>query len=372
VASEKINEGRFNKMVKFIYIFIQMKPTKTAAAILFACIFLQVSAQESQDKLFKDIKPLDIALKVSISQVKDNTGDTLYEAHVLYYRDGKEAYDSVKTEMKTRGKFRLENCYFPPLGLKFQKADVKGTLFEGNKSLKLVVPCKSNSSSNNLVVREFLCYKLYEVITPYCFKTRLVNINFTEAQKKKEKNFQLKGIFIENDNKAAKRFNGKIASSNVRAMPNILQDTADLRVSLFQYMISNTDWSSMYQHNIKLLQRGPNDLFVPITFDFDMAGLVDAPYSVVSETSEGEIGDQQTVKDRLYRGWCRPSDVTEFVRKEFIAKEDQMMASIDPYKDQLPAKEFDWIKSYLREFFKTLKDDGQFRKLIASQCRKQE
>jgi len=126
----------------------------------------------------------------------------------------------------------------------------------------------------------------------------------------------------------------------------------------------------MYQHNIRLLQRGSNDLFVPITFDFDMSGLVDAPYSVVSETTEGEIGDQQTVRDRLYRGWCRADDVTQFVRKEFISKEDKLLAAVDGLKDQLPAKQIDDIKDYLRQFFKTLKDDNSFRKLIASQCRK--
>ena len=203
------------------------------------------------------------------------------------------------------------------------------------------MPCKTQSSSNDLVVREFLCYKLYEVITPYCLKTRLVNIDFTEEQKKKEKNFKLKGILLEDVDKAAKRFNGKIADENMRVMPSILQDTADLRVSLFQYMISNTDWSSMYQHNIRLVQRGANDPFVPITFDFDMSGLVDASYSVVSETTEGEIGDQQTVRDRLYRGWCRGDGITQFVRKEFISKEDKFLATVDGLKDQLPAKQIE-------------------------------
>src|SRR4030095_15280425 len=128
-----------------------MRTAKTTAVILSACIFLQVSAQENEDKLFKETKPLDIALKVSIKEVKDNTGDTLYEAHILHYRDSKGTFDSVKMEVKTRGKFRLENCYFPPLRIKMQKADIQGTVFEGNKSLKLVMPCKSNSSANDLV-----------------------------------------------------------------------------------------------------------------------------------------------------------------------------------------------------------------------------
>jgi hypothetical protein len=347
-----------------------MKFIKATIAFLLVCISTYLPAQEKEDKLFKDNHPLDISLKVSIKEVKDNTGDTVYIGNQLLYRNTKGTYDSVKAELKARGKFRLKECYFPPLRIKMEKADIQGTVFEGNKSLKLVMPCKTQSSSNDLVVREFLCYKLYEVITPYCLKTRLVNIDFTEEQKKKEKNFQLKGILLEDADKAAKRFNAKIADENMRVLPSILQDTADLRVSLFQYMISNTDWSSMYQHNIRLLQRGSSDLFVPITFDFDMSGLVDAPYSVVSETTEGEIGDQQTVRDRLYRGWCRNDGVTQFVRKEFISKEDKLLAAVDGIKDQLPAKQIDDIKDYLRQFFKTLKDDNSFRKLIASQCRK--
>jgi hypothetical protein len=344
-----------------------MKLIKTTTAFLFVCISTYLPAQEKENKLFKDNQPLDIALKVSIKEVKD---DTIYSANQLFYRNSKGSFDSVKADLKARGNFRLHECYFPPLRIKMEKADIQGTVFEGNKSLKLVMPCKTQSESNDLVVREFLCYKLYEVITPYCLKVRLVNVDFTEEQKKKEKNYKLKGILLEDIDKAAKRFNGKIADANMRVMPGILQDTADLRVSLFQYMISNTDWSSMYQHNIRLVQRGANDLFVPITFDFDMSGLVYAPYSVVSETTEGEIGDQQTVKDRLYRGWCRSDDVTQFVRKEFISKEDKLLAAVDGVKDLLPAKQIQGIKDYLGQFFKTLKDDNSFRKLIASQCRK--
>jgi len=337
--------------------------------ILGVCTTTRTLAQGTSDRLFKEAVPLDIALKVSIKEVKDSKGDTTYDAHLSYYRNSKGTYDSVKAELKTRGKFRLNECYFPPLSLKFQKGDLKETIFEGNKNLKLVMPCKTQSESNDLIAREFLCYKLYEIITPYCFRTRLVNIDFTEVQKKKEKNFQLKGILIEDADKTAKRFNGKILG-NVTATPNVLQDTADVTVSLFQYMISNTDWSIMYQHNIKLMQRGNKDFLIPITYDFDMAGLVDAPYAVVSETADGEIGNQQSVRDRLYRGWCRSDGVTQYVRKEFISKEDKLLAAVDAMTTQLSAKQIDDVKKYLGEFFKTLKDDNAFRKLITSQCRK--
>jgi hypothetical protein len=180
----------------------------------------------------------------------------------------------------------------------------------------------------------------------------------------------LKGILIESADKAAKRLNGKMLG-NITATPNVLQDTADLLVSLFQYMISNTDWSSMYQHNIKLMQRGKQDPLIPITYDFDMAGLVDAPYSVVSETGGGDaIGEQNSVRDRLYRGWCRPDNVTQFVRREYISKEEKLLSAVDALKDQLPAKDIESIKAYLGQFFKVLKDDNSFKRLITSQCRK--
>jgi hypothetical protein len=35
------------------------------------------------------------------------------------------------------------------------------------------------------VLKEYLCYKLYEALTDYCFQTRLVNINLAENRKKK-------------------------------------------------------------------------------------------------------------------------------------------------------------------------------------------
>ena len=55
-----------------------MKLIKTTTAFLFVCISTYLPAQEKEDKLFKDNQPLDIALKVSIKEVKDNTGDTVY------------------------------------------------------------------------------------------------------------------------------------------------------------------------------------------------------------------------------------------------------------------------------------------------------
>lgn len=230
----------------------------------------------------------------------------------------------------------------------------------------MVLPCKPQSDGAALILKEYLCYKLYQVITPYSLKARLVNIEFTSKQKKSDKQFKLKGIFLEDNDKLAKRFDAKIAE-NVRASYNALQDTADLRLSLFEYMISNTDWSAVFQHNIELIQPAKG-FFIPVAYDFDMSGLVDAPYAVVSQA-----GDQQlpvnSVRDRIYRGWCRPNDLTQLVRNEFIAKEPALMGVVDELKNDLPEKDMKDVKQYLQDFFRILKDDNLFKKSIMNDCR---
>ena len=82
-----------------------MKFIQAAGTILFICISIQSPAQEKEDKLFKDNQPLDIALKVSIKEVKDKTGDTIYIGNQINYRNSKGTFDSVKAELKARGNF---------------------------------------------------------------------------------------------------------------------------------------------------------------------------------------------------------------------------------------------------------------------------
>ena len=60
-----------------------------------------------------------------------------------------------------------------------------------------------------LILKEYLCYKLYQVITPYALKARLVNIDFT-SKLKNDKQFKLRGIILEDGDKLAKRFDSKL------------------------------------------------------------------------------------------------------------------------------------------------------------------
>ncbi|HET7002892.1 MAG TPA: hypothetical protein VFI33_16315 [Puia sp.] len=323
-------------------------------------------AQAPEDPLFSEQTPLDMSLKISISSIRDAKKDSVYLTHTLYYRASAGSYDSLHVDLKGRGNFRYRECYFPPLWIRIKSKDAKGTVFEGNKKLKLVLPCYTRESGNILILKEFLCYKLYQEITPYSFRTRLVNIDLTEERGKKDKSFKIKGILIEDMNKIASRLQAR-PLPNVRINPAVLNDTLTMRFELFQFMISNTDWSAVFQHNAKLIVQG-SDKYVSLIYDFDMSGLVNAPYSIVPEIN-GEKLNINHVTERYYRGYCHSPGVMEFVRREFISKEEKLMAVPDQLKGELSEKEIKGIKEYLKEFFIILKNDRYFKINILDRCR---
>lgn len=331
-------------------------------------IFLggHLDCQTPADPLFSEQKPLDLSLKISISSIKDAKKDSVYLTNTLYYRPSSGTYDSIKVDLKGRGNFRFRECYFPPLWIRIKNKDAKGTVFEGNKKLKLVLPCYTRESGNILILKEFLCYKLYEEITPYAFRTRLTNIDLTEERRRNSKTFKIKGILIEDMNKIANRLRAR-PLPNVKINPAVLNDTVTMRFELFQFMISNTDWSALFQHNAKLIVQGSNK-YVSLIYDFDMSGLVNAPYSVVSEIN-GEKLDINNVTERYYRGYCHSPDVMEFVRREFISKEEKLMTIPDQLKGELSDKEIKGIKEYLKEFFVILRNDRFFKVDILDRCR---
>lgn len=272
-------------------------------------------------------------------------------------------WDSLKIGVRARGIYRRENCYFTPLRLKVSKSDGKGNLFEGNKSLKLVLPCMNNDGKNPLVIKEYICYKMYEVVTPYYFNTRLVNIALTEMDGKKTKNAQLTGILIEDDDVVAKRHHAKVVEMKLH--PKALNDTASLYHDIFQFMIGNTDWSTAFQHNAKLIFKEPRT-YIPLTYDFDMSGFVDAPYAVVAP----ELGITN-VKERLYRGFCRKEPVVQAVRQEYLKKEPQIMAIIDSFEKEFNPKDFKVMRKYIEDFYAIMKNDAKFGQLIVQGCRNQ-
>ena len=334
----------------------------TISALIIVLPFISAAQSPELTPLFKEEKPLTIKLKVSLKKIRKETSDTTYVASTLFYKDNEKVnWDSIPIRIRARGNFRRENCYFVPMRIKLKKGDAKGTVFEGNKSLKLVLPCNTAKNANGLIVREYMCYQLYEPTTPYNFNTRFLNITLEEDEKKKTTH-QLMGFFIEDDDIVADRFHGKEMDS-VNLHPLALHDTTSVRHDLFEYWISNTDWSSTFYHNVKIIQNASGS-YIPVPYDFDMSGFVNAPYA--KGTPELGTTDSQT---RVYRGFCRKEPLVQFVRREYIALEPKMNEIISQYQSYFDEKEFASIKKYSDEFFTILKSDEKFKQNIIQKCR---
>ena len=89
--------------------------------------------------LFQSKEPVNLRITGSVKSIKKNSNDSTFVTGKFLYQKDKE-WVTVPAEARVRGNFRLKNCYFPPLKLKFNKKDVASTVFSGNKALKLVVP----------------------------------------------------------------------------------------------------------------------------------------------------------------------------------------------------------------------------------------
>lgn len=315
--------------------------------------------------LFKEQAILPIKLGFSNKEMKKETNDSTYLLSKLVFKNG-EQWDSLDVKIRARGNYRRAHCYFPPLKVKIKKAVAKETIFKGNKELKLVMPCVQSESTMDNVVKEYMAYKIYEVISPFHFKTRMVDIEYVEFRGKKSKVHNIKGFLIEDIDKVAKRENSKKMKRKVHPLEQ--DDVCATQNDFFQYMIGNTDYSTAYQHNQKLIFTSDFKT-VPLPYDFDMSGLVDASYAVVSQV-QGEVLSIESVTERLYRGFERDEAVFQEVRKHYLDNKDRVFEVIDGIKPQFDnEREFEIARNFIDEFYKVLIDENKFQNEIVRKGR---
>lgn len=320
-------------------------------------------SQEEID-LFSDQEPLEIKMKFSLKELRKQTNDSTYMDHSLQLKNEETGeWETLDIEMRVRGNFRLDNCFYPPLRVKVKKKQAKGTVFDGNRNLKLVIPCSKANGADSDVIKEYLCYKLFEPITPYAFQTRLVKVYFDNEDDKKEEEEELIGFFIEDDDNVADRFGGEILDGK-KIIGTLLEDSAAVRHDYFQLMIGNTDWSTMYQHNMKILKLDSKTV-VPLPYDFDMTGIVNPPYSQVSNLVNIEM-----VTERLYRGYCREESLMQAIRQEFLELQPEIWARVEAHEAMMDKGDYRNFSSYLQEFFDIIGNDRAFESQVLMDCRK--
>ncbi|MFD1314987.1 hypothetical protein [Namhaeicola litoreus] len=349
-----------------------MKRSKPLLLLLFVFLTLTLFGQESKDtktkdvaKLFQKQDILPLKLSYSHKNIKENTKDSTFIQTELSYSEEPGVWKTIPVELRTRGNYRLKNCYFPPVKMKITKNDAKGTLFKGSRSLKIVLPCMLEKNKNDYIIKEYLAYKVYEIVGDYHFKVRLVAIDYNEIKGNKTREHNLKGILIEDPDDMAERYNGKILERNFH--PLVMDPISSIQNSFFQYLVGNTDFSTAVQHNEKLMFADKK--VIPIPYDFDMSGFVNTSYAVVSQ-----IGDQQlnlsSVRERLYRGFKREQSDIQEVRDKYLSHKNDIFDLIQSMENDFEDnKSFESTIKYVNDFFDVLQDESKFNREIINKLR---
>lgn len=333
--------------------------------IIAACIMLSTSKLCAQKQnLFYDDKPLELTLKYNVKELeKDRVETSQYHDAILDHQQDSLTAKTYNVQIKARGHFRLKknNCYFPPLRIKFNEDETKETIFSEIIKVKFVLSCQKNIRYEHYLLREYLAYKIYNILTEYSFKVRLIRLKIVDLDNKVPEATRY-AFAIEPMKMLEKRNNGKeLEVKNIH--PNSTDYELMNLLSIFQYLIGNTDWSVKALHNIKLLSRDSLQKPVAIPYDFDFSGLVNAPYA-----SPAEHLPIKTVKSRYYNGYSRPIALIEknlLIFKEKKPEIYELVRSIDG----LEKKHVDEILDYFDHFYKTIDNSKKIKRKFINNSR---
>ena len=333
--------------------------------------FSYAAEEVKPPKLFSQYSEMQVTLTGPWDTIRRNKKkDDRYPVQ-LRYTGADGAQHTIDAEVSLRGITRRRICRFPPLKLHFDKKKLKGTEFRGNKSLKLVTYCDTGSKYEQYYIKEFLTYRIFNLITEYSFRARPMIIQYKDS--KKDDSITRFGFLIEDVDDLAKR-NDMEELSIASAPYRELDPVTTSQLSLFQFMIGNLDWAATSGpkddsccHNSRLIGAG-NDINPKYTvpYDFDSSGLVNTHYAAPPEGLR-----VRNIRQRLYRGFCAFNDELPQTVALFREKKTDILALFQDNTHLSDYMRKDAI-DYIEDFYKIIDKPKRFEKDIIGKCRGRE
>ena len=321
--------------------------------------------------LFQDASIIKAVLTAPIAQAyaQRDQDVRLYIPGQFVYADADGNKQRLDVSIRTRGLFRREYCDLPPLQLNFKKKQVKDTLFAGQNKLKVVAPCKHGAQWQQKVVLEYLAYRTLQILSDTSFSTRLIRLSYVDTDEKNEPWTDLVFV-IEDDDDMADRLE-LVKLGVVANRFDQLDRPATALAELFQLLIANNDYSVLQGpegdvccHNSEILAPKRNaDSRIPVPFDFDLSGLVNAKYAAPPEHIPIRF-----VRTRYYRGLCHPPVVLEDAMAHVQSKRAEILALYASTTLLEPRTKASTYR-YIEEFFELLDDPKRVQKEIVGRCR---
>ncbi len=341
-------------------------------ALLCALLFATPSVAKKDNKpqkLFSDSSEWSVTLTGPWHKIESRSSkDARYPAQLTYPRDNGEQV-TIDIEVAPRALTRRRICDFPPLKIYFDKQEMKGTEMRGNKSLKLVTYCDTNKKYEQYYIKEFLTYRIYNLITEYSFRVKPLMVDYKDSERNWKPVTRFSFLIEDADEVADRNDLKKLTIGKVP--PAELHAVETSNFALFQYMIGNLDWAATGGpdkdkccHNAKIIGTGVDD--VPkyvIPYDFDSTGLVNAHYAAPPD----KLG-VRTVRERLYRGFCAQNETLPQSADLFRQKRPEIMALFEENTHLTNSSRKRAIR-YLEAFYEILDDPEMFKREITDKCR---
>jgi len=344
---------------------MSLRRAHLAILVLFAGAMAPAGAKEP-DPLFRDNTVLDVTITAPMKPLVRERSKDEYLKGTFGYTNADGTPVVLDVGIRARGNFRHKICDLPPLRLNFKKSQVKGTLFNKQNKLKLVVPCEDSDRYEQLLLREYLAYRILNMLTDLSFRVRLLRITYVDTNGRSNDDIRY-AFVIEDQERFAKRHGLQemdLKWTSVEALePGALNLT-----SVYQFLIGNTDFSPIAGapergccHNY-VLYSAESGRFVPVPYDFDHSGLVDAPYAKPNEAFK-----IRNVRERLYRGRCANN---AFIPAS-LERHRQVRESIYELVDELPGADGRTEREatrYIDAFFELIEKPSGVERYITKKC----
>ena len=338
-----------------------------------ACLLLAATAGAQEpgdaDPLFQDTAVIDITINAPFPSLLKRRPNEEYLTGTLSYADADGNDVILDIGIRTRGNFRRQKriCPFPPLRVNLEKSQTKGTLFHKQNKLKLVAHCRDNSDRYEQgVIREYLAYRILNTLTDISYRARLVRVTYIDTENKHKDRVQY-AFFIEHKNRLSKRIGlPKIVTPKIKTAQ--LEGAYSDLTSLFQYFVGNTDFSPIAGakgedccHNSSLLGNEGQAIYA-IPYDFDMSGLVDAPYAEPNPRFK-----ITRVTQRLYRGRCAHIGNLDNSVQLFQENRDEFFALITNQAELAPKTKKSMTR-FVENFYKVIDNPKKLDREIRNDC----
>ena len=342
--------------------------------VLFTCVLLfslavycpgQENSSSVDDKtsLFDYIYHLEGTPKITInSDIKrliNKSSREEYQKSGISLRDqDDQLIFDVTGRVRSRGNMRKQVCRIPPIKFDFSKPllDSLGFIKKIDK-LKFVFPCSQNTSAQEKLFKEFFLYDLYHLIDSSSMRAKLVEANFVDGKDVKN---QFIGFIIEDEEEYSRRMNARLVEIGI-IKADAMSRKHFMRMTFFQYMIANVDWSVEHKHNLEIAKLPGIPRVIAIPYDFDYSGFVGQPYAIPHESLP-----IKTVAERYYHPYKVSENEFNYAIEFFRGIEEDVYALCDSaiYMQEKTIKN---NKRFLENFFDLLRKPNRIKKSIVRQ-----